>query len=543
MSPRVKRVNIAFSVLLSLFVCWQLLLPGYVMTLDASYGPHVPFPEFAGNYFSNYIWKVITYFLANILGTMLFQKVLIFSLFFCLFYFPLLFFPFGIENKYKYVASFLFAINPFVMERFLAGQWGILLAYACLFPFIYFQNQFLQNWKTQSMGLALLSVFIIGVFSPHFFVIALILFCLSFIWIDKQSLQKNWKKYFLLFLFFVVANMYWLYPTLFSGGGVLESFGPENFDAFKTNVFRTGLGTFMGIFSLYGFWGEREVWATQFGIVPFVNFVYFFPILLISFFGLATIFRKNRKVGVYFTLVIFLGAVFSLGVSENWFKEVNEFLFNNVFFWKGFRDSQKWSGVIALILAIGLSLGLQEVSQYIKYTFLKFLSIFTIFIFLCIYSVQMFVGVWLVLQPTEFPKSWEEVNVFFKSDRVEGRKCEAVYLPWHMYSKLSFNNDLLTASPAPKYFDCTIYTSLDPEFHSIGDSPVNDKKWIAVHKVLNSGLETEDKISLLQDLGIDYILLSYDEIEPKYIDFLVSERVIHILDRDEIVLLKLIAKL
>src|SRR3990172_10911585 len=90
-------------------ILWQLLLPGYILTLDMVWG-----------------------------GSWITQKLFLIVLFFLLFYLPVKFFPFEIGEKYKYFAGLFYTINPFVYERFLAGHWLVLLLYAMLPPLTYY---------------------------------------------------------------------------------------------------------------------------------------------------------------------------------------------------------------------------------------------------------------------------------------------------------------------------------------------------------------------------------------------------------------------
>ena len=67
------------------------------------------------------------------------------------------------------------------------------------------------------------------------------------------------------------------------------------------------------------------------------------------------------------------------------------------------------------------------------------------------------------IQPVWYPESWVEVNNILKQDK----ECKALFLPWHLYYSLSFNNNLVTANPAAKFFNCQIISSQDIEIGEI----------------------------------------------------------------------------
>jgi hypothetical protein len=223
-----------FSLIATIIIVWKFLLPGYVLIVDSTVGPHLTFPTIGGSVFSNYLSFVLMYILSNVFGAMFAQKIYIFSLFFCLFYFPLRFLPFKVSEPNKYLASILFVVNPFVYERFLVGQFGVLFGYAFLFPFIYFLVKFLREYDLKDFQKTLVSVFLIGVFSFHFFVMSCLILigAILFSYNKIDSKQKN--NLAVSVVVFLIVNLYWLLPYMLQKVDIVETFSENHELAFAT---------------------------------------------------------------------------------------------------------------------------------------------------------------------------------------------------------------------------------------------------------------------------------------------------------------------
>jgi hypothetical protein len=534
-----KIVQIIFSLFGTVLVLWQLLIPGYVMTLDMVEGPLASFPIPSNTIYSHTLFEAIYWLVGSIIGTMAAQKIYIFSIFFCLFYFPLRYFPFDVEDKYKYLGSLLFAINPFVLERSLAGQLAVLAGYVLTFPFIYYAIRLARGHNLKNISDLLVVSFILGIFSFHFFIIISVISAFLFIYIAIDYLYKsifnlNLKKFTKSILrvggviaIYMMLHMYWIYPTLTSERnvlGVIGDFDRVHTEAFKTNILSGGvLESSLGAMSLYGFWGEREPWATQFGIIAYDKLFIFLSILFLVFYGLYYMYKREKRVGIFVAFTLAVSIVFSLGVSESVFRSFNQFLFDNVFFWVGFRDSHKWSGIIALAMSIALVFGAHELmSNLRKFNKKIYINIILIIFTMPIlaYSSQMLFGFNNKIQVAQYPSEWREVNEIIKKEE----DCKAIFLPWNSYYYPSFNKGLLTANPATKYFNCQLLVSSDPEFHSIDMSYTNSSEYNKLQEILNSEKSVEIKVADIRDMGVQFVIVTSDMLrEKRYSELFASQ--------------------
>ena len=178
----------------TIVLLWQMLLPGYVLTLDMVFGPHAVMPSYAGLSAATFPPAYVIYLLHSVLSGWVIEKLILFLLFFLLLYLPLRFYPFRNIYGEAYFAALLFAVNPFVYERFLAGQWEVLYAYAFLFPFISCLIRFYQNLSWRSVCMAALWLLLIGMFSLHILVMgAIILLIYALIAALRISIAREWQ--------------------------------------------------------------------------------------------------------------------------------------------------------------------------------------------------------------------------------------------------------------------------------------------------------------------------------------------------------------
>ena len=336
-----------------------------------------------------------------------------------------------------------------------------------------------------------------------------------------MKIVKRVKPYLFTVILFLIASSYWIVPTFistFQNENVVQSFTENDRAAFMTNVYgESGFSKVLNIFNLYGFWGERELWAKQFDILPNANSIVFLPVLMVIFLGIGVLMRRNKKIGIVILGGVMFSAIFSLGVADTVFQPINEFLFNNIFFWNGFRDSQKWTGMLIVFMAVGLGVGLEFILEKIRKwneninLRIAFCSLMVICIL--IYTPKVLMGFDEKLRPVDYPTSWYEANEIMKKD-IGQEECVAIFLPWHMYYFLGFNNNLLTANPASKFFDCRMYTSLDPEIGNIGMGVIKNEKERKVQEIMREftkeKIDEAETILKLRELGIKYIVFTSD---------------------------------
>lgn len=509
-----------FSIIAAIIVLWQLLMPGYVLTLDMVFGPRMGFPLFANGDFSSLPYQLILYVLQLFLSGWIVEKVVLVLLFFLLFYLPLKFYPFGGNYGERYFVSLLYAVNPWVYERFLAGQWTILYAYAFLVPFISLLIDFYKTLQRRSVLYAGVWFLGIGVFSLHLLVIAsvvwmvfVIAFLIQYAYIRQYATLKIAILRTLAAMFSTAGIcLYWIIPMVFVKANVTEGFGVSHWDAFKT-AGDPFAGTIGNVVSLYGFWGENELWWYQF-VSPKDHFWQWvlsgivLGVILLA--GLIEGFRRGslRFVTLINLLIFLISIIFSSGAGDTVFRGFNMWFFEHIPFWNGFRDSQKWSSLIVASYCFfgGIGAGL-ILEKFKKYKFVRRIVLILLCTLPLLYTPAIIFGFNGQLKTVQYPEAWSQVN----RELMKDKDCKAVFLPWHLYYSLSFNDNLLTANTASKFFDCDILSGRNAEIGMVGYPPNLSHEYIEVMKVVtdNKG-RADDAIRIFAKNGIHFIIYTSD---------------------------------
>ena len=515
-----------FAAVGACILLWQLLLPGYVLTLDMVFGPHVQAPVFSGLGAAAFPRAYLLYLMSFALSGWILQKIILFSLFFFALYLPLRFYPFDRRYHAEYFVALFYAINPFVYERLLAGQWTILYAYVFLFPFAACLVRFYSDMSWRSICQAFIWLALIATLSLHLFAMAVIVLVFFILAVAVRMLlckEFHVLKTFLyrtcgILALLCVVSLYWVIPAFVSTShvSVVDTFGAAHWDAFRT-AGDTRLGTVGNVASLYGFWGEHEEWSTYFASTKQTPWLW-----LLSGAALAAIVvvgltgglrdRRTRAVVVGIFAVGCAALVFSVGVGDSIFRGLNMWLFENVGFWRGFRDTQKWSALLALTYSLLGGLGVTYIARYAEglrpRRFIVLAVLFVACAFPFLYTPTLPFGLAGQIHPVMYPAAWAEVNAILKQDP----ECKAVFLPWHLYYELEFNDKHLTANPASKYFDCTIISSADAEIGGVGYPSGMSKEYESISEAMTSNMaDPEDVIRILTNSDVHYIIFTADE--------------------------------
>jgi hypothetical protein len=529
--PKDIKNSIFFFAIVCVVILWQMLLPGYILTLDMVFAPHFNFWLSNNNFLTSLPFVYFLQFLNLFFTGWIVQKILIIGLFFLIGYLAYLSLP--VPDKYyaRYFAALFYLINPFVYERFLAGQITVLFAYAFFPPFLAALIKFHREpiWKNSFKLFGWL--ILINIFSLHLFVMsALVLagyFLVNlFLTISShhpqtsppaggESLKRrgNWIIKFLIGgLLFLLMSSYWLVPYFFHQNySVINNFDQSNWEAFKTAGDKH-LGTAFNVLVLYGFWEEHEPWAGYF-ISPKDNFVFWLITVLALFtliiFGLIRGWKKQKKLAAAL-LFIGIGAfIFSCGIGDTVFKNFNFWLFEHFSFWRGFRDSEKWTSHLVLVYAIFSGWGIVYLSEFLEKKKIGRYFVWLLMTLAILGTYAELGGFARQLQPVWYPQSWYEVKKILDNDKSD---YKVLFLPWHMYLSLNFNHKLITANPAGQFFGPKIIQSNDMEMPGV--TVINDYfdlKSMPVDEVAtNNNLTPEIVADILQRNKVKYIIYVSD---------------------------------
>ncbi|MBI4093556.1 hypothetical protein HY417_01200 [Candidatus Kaiserbacteria bacterium] len=502
-----------FAVGGAILVLWQLLLPGYVLTWDMVLGPSHTLPVLTG-LLNALPLRLFMWGMGYIAPMWIVQKGILVALFFSLFYLPLKFFPASLQGFARYAGATLFAVNPFVYERFLAGQWGVLAAYALLMPLTYFLFELIESPKRKAAIYLTLTMLLIGIFSLHTFVMSiLVVSVVVALALPRQGIVLL-KSAALAGGLVAIGSLYWLVPLALNPAiSPVPRFDEAHREAFATAIDPVVFGNAAGnVAMLYGFWGESYPWM-QTLLSPKDVLPVFLPALLaltvLIGVGIVRTLRaqESRQRAIALVAIGAAAFVFSMGVAPSMFQTVNVWLFQHVPFWAGFRDTQKWSMWLALAYSYFFAAGAGYFLARVRVQYSRVLGALLVLIPL-FYTFPMLGGFMGQLRALEYPATWYEANAILAEDP----ECKALFLPWHQYYWLSLNDGRLTSNPASKFFDCEMITSQDAEIGEIGDQGNTDPSYRAIAGAVTSNdpQSIDATISVLRSVGIRYIVFTDD---------------------------------
>jgi hypothetical protein len=532
---KIFKVNeIWLAAIFAIAVLWQMLLPGYVLTLDMVFTPKINLAFADGSFFNTLPVKYFFGFLNLFMTGWVIQKIMLVALFFCLFYLAAKFLPVPKKHRANFWVALFYSLNPFVYERFLAGHWMLLFAYAFFPPLIYYLFEFFKYYSYKRLGAVLFWTLLIGIFSLHFLVMAVLIiagcFLYRFIILGFKYFKKKtpgrefWRlgKYALILIgSFLVFSSYWILPYFFSQNkSILNSFNQANQLAFQT-VGNNSVETVFNVLTLYGFWEEHHPWANSF-LFPKDNLVYWSVILgllfVIIFTGIWQSMKNRRKEAVFFLGLALMAIILACGLGNSPFRGFNAWLFNNVGFWRGFRDTQKFSGLLVLAYAYFGGWGIVAIADYFIKKWPKFYQIILPVCFLIplFYTYTMLGGFAMQLRPVWYPQSWYKAKSYLDSDQSD---YKALFLPWHQYFSLDFNNNILTANPALNFFGSKIIQGDNMEVGGVFSQSTDENNLAIQNIILEQKISPNDQARQLAAEKIKYIIEMNDLVVQDYLKY------------------------
>jgi hypothetical protein len=449
----------------ALCIMLPLLAPGYIFALDMVFGPDIQLPPASQ---SSYPFYVLLNGLGYILNTQIIEKILLFSI--------LLLSGIGAHRLTMYVAAIptlkgnrlaaddtkpyyayfsglLYMVNPFTYDRFMDGQFAVLLGYALLPFFVKLLFGFLftsPSWRT-GLRLTALAI-VIGICSIHtigMLGVLTLVGSLIFIWKNRQDSIRIGRFLVLslgLITIFMAANSFWLIPLVqgsSSTAGLIQDVDSRHLLAFRTNGSSDWavVGNMLG---LQGYWGEREgrftTVATAAPWWPLMAAV----ILLLVFIGGRSYWKYAQVKLIVVTCLI--AAILAVGIAADPFKHLNQWLVTNLTFFKGYREPQKLVALLALTYAVLGGLGVLRLSAKAKTVHRQTAHLLLILPF--VLTPTMLFGFAGQFKPADYPHDWYTTN----QEIVSKAKGGTLFLPWHQYMYYDFANQVII-NPAPKFFD------------------------------------------------------------------------------------------
>lgn len=420
-----------------------------------------------------------------------------------------------------FILSLFTLFNPFVYDRALYGQFGILVAYGCLFFVVAYLFKVYQTLDFKKLYLSAIFCAIALMFSVHFiFLLApfYVLFLISLFFKKVYYLQKFWWALLLSVIIVLVINANWLVALTFNvsplNNFVEQGITNQDLVAFQT-AGKNGTETLINVLLMSGFWGKDQF--RYFDLTTAAgwqrSFIFLLPFIL---YGVYLSFKKSgRKTKIFSVglLIIFISAVvLAIGIKSPLTRGLVMFLYDHLPLYKGLREPQKWVAVIIPIYLFYLTLGVWRVSQTKIIINNRLLSSLILTAIIIMLAPSLLWGFNNQVKATPYPSDWFEVNNLLLKQSTQANICsdKVLFLPWHLYMSFNWSGKVM-ANPAVAFFSCPVLSGTNMEWGGIYDNS-QSSEGAAVDSWLKA--RGQAKLPTLAGQPIRYIILA------KEIDFI-----------------------
>ncbi len=470
-----------FYTFISLFILGPLLAPGYLFLLDMTWAPRLPWPT---EVTSSFLVRAGLSLLSIVVPSDLLQKILLWLI--------LMLMGWGMHRllvKHQpklqswsvYFAALVYTINPFTYTRFMEGHWNVLFGYALLPWLTNVWFSFLKQPRIKPAARVSIIVLSISIVSLHtIYMAALIMLVTSiFYWWHHQQLKSDLKRFlglsFLILGTVLVLSSYWLIPYIKGQSQqavLVQSFDERHVLSFRTATDQT-FGTTMNVLALYGYWGDRE---DRYVLPKAINPLW--PGLglgLLGLVGYGFIVCLKRSSWLAWSLAVIgmVALVLAIGVAHSWTAPISRWLLEHAPFFNGYREPQKFVGLLVLVYAYLGALGADSIVTKIQSKHSGIYSYIVAGLLLSpwLYTPTMLGGMAGQLQARHYPNEWYIAESIFSQD---SSSYKVLFLPWHQYLHFNFAGRVIS-NPAKDFFSVPVVQSDQPEIGLIqGDSEKQD---------------------------------------------------------------------
>jgi len=499
---------------ISLLIMLPLWRPGYILVMDAVFVPHYPFEAASVPSLQPVVTGLAL--LNLVLPSDIIEK-LIFTAFIVLAGLGTHRLVATRITSVRYLAGLLAVFNPFVYERFMYGQWGVLLGYALL-PWLLASLRHAASFRGRwpvlpALRVALLWSLIAVLTLPLSLVAAsavAIMLSSAFVFGDDPARRETARLAGLIPLWCVALNAYWIVPGIAGSGGAITQavqFSPVELAAFATQSDQTWGGV-LTVLGGYGFWAEGSA-----RFIDVRNTVMYWPLepiamLGLGLFGLWAVRRKRDEwaTAIALSLCLIVGAALAVGLASPLTGAVTRFLFAHSALYHGLRDTQKWT---ALSLVAGIALAARGLDRAlaclgrIRRGAVKPVAAACL-VLPFLFAPTLLWGFEGQLDPVDYPSSWFQANARLRADHSH---FSTLFLPWHEYLRFAFAGRII-ATPAQAFFDVPVIQGDNLEMQRIYSDSVNPVT-AAIGQVLTAyPPDTSRMAGVLARYHIKYILLA-----------------------------------
>ena len=507
---------ITFAIMLPFF-----FQEGFLFLLDMVWGPNIlPSEYFYDGGTSSYPLMLLINIFSLFLPREYLQKILLaLVLYLC----GHLMFKLSrdiMPRRWATLSGIFYILNPYVFERFLAGQWIVLLGYA-IFPLVVFRfTTFLKSDRRKDLWFFVVLFSAYPLISLHWAYISFwFLSLMGGIYLiqiigtaksKKQDLTTLRKKFIsfaiLQLVIWLTINFFWL-KDFWNADGVISKITQNDFQAFSTTADSTW-GTFFNVLSLYGFWQDSFFLPKDF----FSGWwVLTFIIIVFSAFGFYDLAKKRNSLALTLGVAFVPTVLIAAGYGDTLTRPLTDFLFQILPGFAGLRETAKVVGILAFTYALFFPLGVRLLidrlyrntknrNREIIYTCSAVLFILSC----CLLVNNIFSGFNGQVRAWPYPDSWYKVKETLDS---EPGTRKVLFLPWHRYLEIAFANNVRADNPASAFFGAEIISGENLDSLYLADK--SQGEWDErISEMVKGEKCLDDNFDFLKAQKVEYIILA-----------------------------------
>lgn len=502
----ISKQAIAYTAVVFIITGPFFIKPGYLFFTDFAFGPHVALNFFSTSFFVNFVIKALSLFLFYDLGQKLFIALTIGLLFWggekiCE--------HFTDKPLVSFVAGLFFVFNPFVYDRLMYGQIGIVAGLACLCMSFGYLLQYLKRPSKPALYFSGVWIGLAFQCSLHFIFLFIVLYAAFIALLAATSrLGEIVNATLVIVTIVLVLNANWLLAVA-TGHPLISGFLAEGITRQDLALFKvTGENSLQAathVLTLSGFWAKdqlRYVDVTR--SLAWQKSIWLLLPIIIGGLWLGLTKKEHQKTIVCMLAVFISAFILAVGIQLPVARTITYWLFDHMPFYKGIRETQKWVALLVIVYGILLTIGINAMMSAKRLLNNQYLVATIVCIIIVLQAPFLLVGFGGQMQATQYPQSWAHIDQRILSDQHNPRKCNAttLFLPWHLYMSFRWIGHIV-ANPAALYFSCPTIIGTNMELGGIYDNS-QDPAGIKVEQ----WIQNKGRNNTLAALGVQYVIVN-----------------------------------
>lgn len=509
-------IPVGIYALVALVINYPLLRRGYPFSFDMSFGPVMEVPLEAYGLGGDFGRRLPTFLvlsgISSVVSPSLIARAILFAI------------PFlaglgmhrlspATREASRYFAGLLFAVNPFVYERLVAGHWHILLGYALLAWALPALLTWARDGSRRSLVKAGIWLGIIGLASFAISTLAFTFTLAAALVLRRTHLLSRIRAVAGLALMFLVTNATWIVAALVRLDD-MGRFSQLDFRAFLTRGGSPWAAT-GNVLRLTGFFREDFRSPALSTVAGMVLVAVIGALVLL---GVVSAWRTKclgPRMAPFLLVAGAVALVAALGERAPLIGPALGWLYPRIPGMQIFRESQKIAGLLVIVYAIFGSLGADVVlapsedaqskaleSGGMRVTTGRIAMAVVVAVIPLAWTPGLIGGAGGQVTVAEFPSGWHEADRALVG--VGGGRT--LVLPWHVHMPFSFTGRRTNLNPAGDFFskDLVQASAIEfPGFRLPADDPVENY----VRAAIEQGNSRTDFGAVVNPLGVDSILL------------------------------------